>query len=180
MTYPLAEKVKESVSCRDFAERNGIVINRSSFCCCPFHGEKTPSLKIYPGGKSWYCFGCHIGGDVIAFAMRYYDCRFVDAVRKLAQEFGLGDGLDNLSAAVKAAKNKAFRHQKIAKAEKLEKEYWAVYEKWIKIDSAITDFSPSFDGDYDSRFVSALIERDETLDYLDWLSYSLGVLRNGK
>jgi hypothetical protein len=35
---------------------------------CPLHSEKTPSLYVYPKTKSFYCFGCQRGGDVIDFA----------------------------------------------------------------------------------------------------------------
>ena len=36
-------------------------------CCCPIHGEKTPSLVLYPETNTWYCFGCNQGGDYIDF-----------------------------------------------------------------------------------------------------------------
>ena len=29
---------------------------------CPFHGDRTPSLAIYPD-NSWYCFGCALSGQ---------------------------------------------------------------------------------------------------------------------
>ena len=31
---------------------------------CIFHDEKTPSLFIYPGTTSYYCFGCGVSGDI--------------------------------------------------------------------------------------------------------------------
>ena len=45
---------------------------------CPFHNEKTESLRIYPEGfknsdgkpqdhTSWFCFGCKKGGDIVKF-----------------------------------------------------------------------------------------------------------------
>ena len=51
---------------------------------CPFHNEKTESLRIYPEGykndggepqeyTSWYCFGCKRGGDIVKFEELYYD-----------------------------------------------------------------------------------------------------------
>ena len=73
MNQHIVDIVKESVSCKDFAEHIGLSVNRSGFCCCPFHGEKTPSLKIYSDGRGWYCFGCHQGGDVINMAKLYYN-----------------------------------------------------------------------------------------------------------
>lgn len=35
---------------------------------CPLHQEKTASFYVYPESKSFYCFGCQQGGDVINFA----------------------------------------------------------------------------------------------------------------
>ena len=55
------------------------------WCCCPFHNEKTPSLKIDPARQSFYCFGCHQGGDVFKFVQLTDDVSFPDAVRKLAE-----------------------------------------------------------------------------------------------
>jgi DNA primase len=34
---------------------------------CPFHQEDSPSFAIYAKSQSWYCYGCHRGGDVQAF-----------------------------------------------------------------------------------------------------------------
>lgn len=35
---------------------------------CPIHDEKTASFYVYPESRSFYCFGCQAGGDVITFA----------------------------------------------------------------------------------------------------------------
>lgn len=35
---------------------------------CPLHQEKTASFYVYPESRSFYCFGCQTGGDVITFA----------------------------------------------------------------------------------------------------------------
>lgn len=57
---------------------------RMGFVCCPFHGEDTPSLKLYPNTNSWYCFGCGVGGDTIDFVRRMNKCGFAEAVRFLS------------------------------------------------------------------------------------------------
>ena len=38
--------VKDNVTAKDVAMRYGIKINRSGLACCPFHRDKTPSMKI--------------------------------------------------------------------------------------------------------------------------------------
>ena len=50
---------------------------------CPFHGEKNPSLKIYPKTGGWHCFGCGRGGSVIDFVMEHEGCNFPTAVRAI-------------------------------------------------------------------------------------------------
>lgn len=50
---------------------------------CPLHGEKTPSFTVYPHTQSWYCFGCHAGGNVIDWIGAYKGIGFKDACRYL-------------------------------------------------------------------------------------------------
>ena len=52
------------------------------WACCPFHGEKTPSLAFYPDG-GWYCFGCHAGGDSIALYARLHDTTMAEAAHRM-------------------------------------------------------------------------------------------------
>ena len=56
---------------------------------CPFHSEKTPSFTVFTGTKSFYCFGCGAGGDVISFVMRTENLTYVDALRTLAKRSGI-------------------------------------------------------------------------------------------
>ncbi len=58
-------------------------------CCCPFHSEKTPSCTIYPENNSFYCFGCHTGGDVIKFVSLTENVSYMEAVKTLAQRCGM-------------------------------------------------------------------------------------------
>jgi hypothetical protein len=37
-------------------------------CPLPDHDDSTPSFWVYPTTRSWFCFGCNRGGDVIHFA----------------------------------------------------------------------------------------------------------------
>jgi DNA primase len=56
---------------------------------CPFHGEKTPSFHVDPEKGFFHCFGCGVGGDVFKFLELHEKVAFPDAVRMLAQKFGV-------------------------------------------------------------------------------------------
>ncbi len=58
--------------------------------CCPFHNEKTPSFYVYPDQQSWHCFGaCSTGGDVISFIEKKENLTPVEALRMLADRYGV-------------------------------------------------------------------------------------------
>ena len=57
---------------------------------CPFHQEKTPSFVVSPDRQLWRCFGsCGIGGDAIAFYMKYENLSFLEALKDLAKRYGI-------------------------------------------------------------------------------------------
>lgn len=56
---------------------------------CPFHNEKTPSFTVFPATKSFYCFGCGAGGDVVSFIMREENLDYVGALEHLAARAGI-------------------------------------------------------------------------------------------
>ena len=56
---------------------------------CPFHSEKTPSFHVDPEKGFFHCFGCHAGGDVFKFLELHEKVAFPEAVRMLAQKFGV-------------------------------------------------------------------------------------------
>src|SRR5512141_2702626 len=56
---------------------------------CPFHGEKTPSFHVNRDKGFFHCFGCGVGGDAFKFLELHEKIGFADAVKLLAQRFGL-------------------------------------------------------------------------------------------
>ena len=56
---------------------------------CPFHGEKTPSFHVNRDKGFFHCFGCGVGGDVLKFLELHDKLGFADAVKQLAQRFGM-------------------------------------------------------------------------------------------
>ena len=56
---------------------------------CPFHSEKTPSFQVHPDKGFFHCFGCGVGGDVFKFLELHEKLSFPEAVKLLAQKFGI-------------------------------------------------------------------------------------------
>ena len=51
---------------------------------CPFHDDKTPSFTVSPQERTFYCFGCQTGGDVISFVQKYEGKDFRETLEWLA------------------------------------------------------------------------------------------------
>ncbi len=56
---------------------------------CPFHGEKTPSFSVHATRQFFHCFGCSVSGDVFSFVQKIENISFPEAVRAVAQKFGI-------------------------------------------------------------------------------------------
>ena len=56
---------------------------------CPFHGEKSPSFSVSPTKQFYHCFGCGKNGNAIGFLMDHAGMSFVEAVKDLAQQYGM-------------------------------------------------------------------------------------------
>lgn len=49
---------------------------------------------MQPRKNIWHCFGCGMGGDTIAYVMRFYGLSFPAAAAKLNEDFALGLDMD--------------------------------------------------------------------------------------
>ena len=56
---------------------------------CPFHGENTPSFSVHATRQFFHCFGCSASGDVFSFIQKLENITFPEAVRAVAQKFGI-------------------------------------------------------------------------------------------
>ncbi|MDO5759895.1 MAG: DNA primase [Bacteroidota bacterium] len=56
---------------------------------CPFHDEKTPSFNVNPARGIFKCFGCGKGGNVVNFLMEHNHYTYPEALRWLAQKYGI-------------------------------------------------------------------------------------------
>lgn len=85
-----AQTIRDTVSMDEVLALYGYKANRAGFMCCPFHGERKPSMKIYKGNAGWHCFGCGRGGSVLDFVMEHESCNFRTAVLAIDKALHLG------------------------------------------------------------------------------------------
>lgn len=78
--------VKDNVTTRQAAEFYGIQVHRNGMCCCPFHPDRNPSMKV---DSRYHCFGCGADGDVIDFTAQLFNLPVKEAAEKLAMDFGI-------------------------------------------------------------------------------------------
>ncbi len=62
---------------------------RNHVARCPFHTEKTPSFNVNEEKQIFHCFGCGLGGDVFKFLMQIEHISFPEAVRLIADRYGI-------------------------------------------------------------------------------------------
>ena len=81
--------LKQRLTCREVAPRYGLKVNAAGMTLCPFHGERSPSLKL---SRGFCCFGCGAQGDVITFVSRLFEIPPGEAAQKLSADFGIPVG----------------------------------------------------------------------------------------
>ena len=87
----LAAEIKDRVSSWEMGVQMGLAPDRNGYCKCPFHTEKTGSLRLYKQGRrGWYCYGCHEGGSVLDLVMKYYQLDLWGAILHIDAAFHLG------------------------------------------------------------------------------------------
>ena len=85
------EQIKQTIDIVDvIGERVKLIpTSKGFFGLCPFHSEKTPSFHVYKDTQSYYCFGCHAGGNLFKFVMDIEQVNFREALEILAQRAGI-------------------------------------------------------------------------------------------
>ena len=138
----LTSEIKSRLTAKEVFTFYGISINSRGFCRCPFHYEKTASMKVYDGQGGYNCFGCHENGDVISFVQKYFGMSFMDSIKRLNEDFSLG-----LPVGGKIDRNKrreiarrSYELQKQRDAREQQKkavndEFWNAYDDWLKWDT---------------------------------------------
>ena len=158
-----ANEIKSRVSMPEMMGRYGFELDRSGFCKCPLHGEKTGSFKAYSGNRGFYCFGCGAHGSVIDFVMQYFGLTFQDAIAKINTDFSLGLPIgERISLRHrrelerKQRERQEERNREQREWERLEGEYWAAFDVWKKYDTNKREYAPkSLSEDFHPLYVEA-------------------------
>ena len=106
---------------------------------CPFHGEKSPSFSVSPAKQFYHCFGCGKNGNSISFLMDHAGMSFVEAVKDLAQQYGLQVPEDDVSPQDRA-KAAQVREQQTTLTSVLEKAGMAYIKHLRSSEKAIAYF----------------------------------------
>lgn len=110
MSTMTSDDIKKIYSMQDIIYKCGLGHpNRAGFIRCPFHNEKTASMKIYR--DSYYCFGCGASGDIFTFLQEFYGISFKDAFRMLGGSYEKPTFSSNL-VIYKAKKEQEMRKKK--------------------------------------------------------------------
>ena len=160
MQFNVVQTIKDRLTMCEVLERYGYEPNKKGFVCCPFHNEKTPSMKIFE--KDYHCFGCGEHGDVITFVQKLFNLSFQEALKKIDVDFGLNLYGDKTFEELRKShyqtkKLQAKQERKKAEKEQADNEYWAAFDEWKRLDDNKRNFAPKTpDEELHPLFVEAL------------------------
>lgn len=160
MQFNVVQTIKDRLTMREVLECYGYEPNKKGFMCCPFHLEKTPSMRIYE--KDYHCFGCQEHGDVITFIQKLFGLSFQEALKKIDIDFGLNLYGDKTFEELRKSHYQTKQLQAKRKREKAEKEnadmeYWVAFDEWKRLDDNKQNYAPKTpDEELHPLFVEAL------------------------
>jgi DNA primase len=133
------EEIVNTYSMREIAGRYGLHPNKAGFVCCPFHKEKTASMKIYD--RDFHCFGCGAHGDIFTFIMRLDNVTFKEAFQSLGGTYE-EPTYETKLAVYKAQKRQIMREKKAAnlhRQRKLNNMLISIYQRWHRQSEPFSD-----------------------------------------
>ena len=155
------DAVKQSVTTRQAAELYGVKVRRNNMASCPFHKDKTPSMKV---DKRFHCFGCGADGDVIDFVSRLYGISSLEAAQKIASDFGISYDVKSAVTKPKKIFCRKTDAQIYAEAEqrcfRVLSDYYHLLKKWE------IDYAPNIDDETCHPLFVEALQRKTHLEYL--------------
>ncbi|WP_295093393.1 CHC2 zinc finger domain-containing protein [Ruminococcus sp.] len=154
--------VRENLTARNVAEYYGLKVNRKGMACCPFHDDKTPSMKI---DQRYYCFGCGEKGDAVDYVSKMFGLNPKDAAVKICVDFGVSFD-EKYHSSPKKVKSKKSDEQIFKEAEN--HCYMVLCDYLHLLKSWKTKYAPKNENcEWHPRFCEALKEIDHVEYMLD-------------
>ena len=180
MRMDAVQTIKDRLTMREVLERYGYETNKKDFICCPFHNEKTPSMRIYE--KDYHCFGCVEHGDTITFVQKLFNLSFQESLKKIDIDFGLNLYGDKTFEELRKSHYRTKQLQAKKEREKAEREqsnveYWVAFDEWKRLEDNKRKFAPKIpDEELHPLFVEALQKLSHQVYLLDCLETRRRVL----
>lgn len=134
-----SEEIKSRYSMKDIVERYGFLPDRVGFISCPFHKEKTASMKVYK--DSYYCFGCGARGDIFSFVMGMECLSFREAFLSLGGTYE-EDSFSGRLARYRFQKAQEMRRKQRAREHerrRLNNDLISIYRRWVEKSEPMSD-----------------------------------------
>lgn len=173
-----ADDITRAITMLDICSMYGYEPSRAGYICCPFHNEKTPSLKVYPGSGGWHCFGCGAGGSVIDFVMQLFNISFHQAIIRINDDFSLGLALSGKRDSKELRELAEKRREKKQRADEAREKYNALAARHRELVEIIKKKAPaSADEQPCAEFIHALRLQpyiEHLLDTFDFRGEEIG------
>ena len=169
MQFNEVQTIKDRLTMLEVLERYGYEPNKKGFMYCPFHFEKTPSMRIYD--KDYHCFGCGEHGDTITFVQKLFNLSFQEALKKIDVDFVLNLYSDKTFEELRKShyqlkQLQAKREREKAEREQSNVEYWAVFDEWKRLEDNKQKFAPKTP---DEELRPLFVEASQKLSYQTYL-----------
>ena len=169
----LKDEILNNIDMLDIFRQYGFKPNRGGFICCPFHKEKTASLKAYGNNKRFKCFGCGKGGNIIDFVMELFNIDFKQALARLAYDFNISANINGYSELRRQnealERRRAEQDEKERKAEESENLYYDLLMYWERLNSMTSAFAKKrgkFEVDWASKEIALAYIKKPYIEYL--------------
>lgn len=91
ITKDIIERVKDSANILEVVSEYISLKKQGVYYVglCPFHDDHHPSMKVSPNRGTYHCYSCDAKGDAIKFVQEIEHVSFPEAVRRLANKYGI-------------------------------------------------------------------------------------------
>lgn len=164
--------IKQNVTARQVAELYGLQVKHNGMACCPFHDDKTPSMKL---DERFYCFGCHATGDATDFVSELFQIDKLEAAKQIADDFHLDY---DRSSKANWKRPMTSEQKKELEMRQMRRDFRAWRSKVLSdlngdyrlLNERFEAFRPTDrDAPFSHRFVEAVKDRDTVMFYIDLL-----------